>query len=58
MGYVLAIHDSELLTPAAASALHGQYANVADFVHGPFEEDCTIVASNAPGGIAARLVTE
>ena len=58
MTYCRSIHDSEIITPAEAAMLHGHYANVADFVHGPFDEDCWIFASNAPGGIAARLVTE
>jgi hypothetical protein len=58
MSYRLAIHESEILTAAEAAKLHGQYANVADFIHGPFDEDCWILAPNAPGGVAARLVTE
>jgi hypothetical protein len=52
-----AIHDSELLSPADAARLLGQHANPADYTYGPFDQDCTIVASNAPGGIAAKLVT-
>jgi hypothetical protein len=52
------IHDSELLSPAETARLFGQYANKGDFRYGPFDESCTIFASNAPGGIAAKLVTE
>jgi hypothetical protein len=56
--YVLALHDSDLLSEVETAKLHGQYANRADYVYGPFDEDCMIVSPTAPGGIAARLVTQ
>lgn len=56
--YCLALSDSDLLSEEETAKLHGQYANRADYVYGPFDEDCTIFSPTAPGGIAARLVTE
>jgi hypothetical protein len=54
--YRLALHETDLLSEAETAKLHGQYANQADYVYGPFDEDCTIVSPTAPGGIAARLL--
>src|ERR1700687_3717348 len=56
--YIKSIHESELLSEAETAKLCGQYANQADYVYGPFDYDCMIVSPTAPGGIAARLVTE
>jgi len=56
--YCLALSESDLLSAEETARLKGQYANEADYVHGPFDEDCIVFSPTAPGGIAARLVTE
>jgi len=56
--YCLALSESDLLSAEETAKLHGQYANQADYVYGPIDEDCIVVSPTAPGGVAARLVTE
>jgi hypothetical protein len=56
--YCLALSESDLRSAEETARLKGQYANRADYVYGPFDEDCIIFSPTAPGGIAARLVTE
>jgi hypothetical protein len=55
--YELKLRDQDLLSEAETKKLHGQYANHADYVHGPFDQDCVVYSPTAPGGIAAKLVT-
>jgi hypothetical protein len=55
--YELKLRDRDLLSEAEAAKLHGQYANDADYVHGPFDQDCIVYSPQAPLGIAAQLVT-
>jgi hypothetical protein len=55
--YQLRLSDCDLLSESETAKLYGQLANQADYVHGPFDEDCVIFSPRAPGGIAAMLVT-
>jgi hypothetical protein len=55
--YALALTEGDLLTEEETARLHGQYANEADYVHGPFDEECTVFAPNGPHGLAVKLVT-
>ena len=49
--------ERDLLSALETAKLYGKYANQADYVHGPIDEDCTVTSPRAPGGIAAKLVT-
>jgi len=51
------LKESDLLSDLETAQLYGKYANQADYVHGPIDEDCTVTSPRAPFGIAAKLVT-
>jgi hypothetical protein len=51
------LKESDLLSDSQTSRLYGKYANQADYVHGPIDQDCAVYSPRAPGGIAAKLVT-
>ena len=55
--YELRLSERDLLSEWETVKLHGQYANQADYVHGPFDEDCVVFSPTAPGGVAAMQVT-
>lgn len=54
---VLPLKESDLLSDLETAKLKGKYANQADYVHGPIDEDCIVYSPRAPHGIAAMLVT-
>jgi hypothetical protein len=51
------LKENDLLSDLETAQLYGKYANQADYVHGPIDQDCIVYSPRAPFGIAAQLVT-
>jgi hypothetical protein len=51
------LKERDLLSDLETARLKGKYANQADYVHGPIDEDCIVYSPRAPFGIVAQLVT-